>query len=126
GVPMKGLGKFEDSEATRFHEVGSSFEEDAEWVNRTSDYKEKITLNDCMRKENAIRKLAEEAEEEALDEEDDDADLPDDSSTLHDFSSDEDDGNESDNEAGFADSDDSDGASEYEFWAPGSTTAATS
>lgn len=126
GVPMKGLGKFEDSEATRFHEFGSSFEEDAEWVNRTSDYKEKITLNDCMRKENAIRKLAEEAEEEALDEEDDDADLPDDSSTLHDFSSDEDDGNESDNEAGFADSDDSDGASEYEFWAPGSTTAATS
>lgn len=126
GVPMKGLGKFEDSEATRFHEFGSSFEEDAEWVNRAADYKEKITLNDCMRKENAIRKLAEEAEEEALDEEDDDADLPDDSSTLHDFSSDEDDGNESDNEAGFADSDDSDGASEYEFWAPGSTTAATS
>ncbi|KAI9374819.1 hypothetical protein BJX61DRAFT_496518 [Aspergillus egyptiacus] len=126
GVPMKGLGKFEDSEATRFHEFGSSFEEDAEWVNKSSDYKEKITLNDCMKKENAIRKLAEEAEEEALEEEDDDGDLPDDSSTVHDFSSDEDDGNESDNEAGFADSDESDQGSEYEFWAPGSTTAATS
>ncbi|KAL4912025.1 hypothetical protein BDW62DRAFT_195607 [Aspergillus aurantiobrunneus] len=126
GVPTKGLGKFEDSEATRFHEFGSSFEEDAEWVNRAADYKEKITLNDCMKKENAIRKLAEEAEEEALDEEDDDVDLPDDSSTIHDFSSDEDDGNESDNEAGFADSDESDAGSEYEFWAPASTTAATS
>ncbi|KAL4785320.1 hypothetical protein BJX76DRAFT_324791 [Aspergillus varians] len=126
GVPTKGLGKFEDTEATRFHEFGSSFEEDAEWVNRAADYKEKITLNDCMRKENAIRKLAEEAEEEALDEEDDDVDLPDDSSTLHDFSSDEDDGNESDNEAGFADSDESDGESEYGFWAPATTTAATS
>ncbi|KAL4972673.1 hypothetical protein BDW66DRAFT_143763 [Aspergillus desertorum] len=126
GVPMKGLGKFEDSEATRFHEFGSSFEEDAEWVNREADYKEKITLNDCMKKENAIRKLAEEAEEEALEEEEDDADLPDDSSTLHDFSSDEDDGNESDNEAGFAESEESDDGSEYEFWAPASTTAATS
>ncbi|KAL4884518.1 hypothetical protein BJY04DRAFT_182689 [Aspergillus karnatakaensis] len=127
GVPTRGLGKFEDSEATRFHEFGSSFEEDAEWVTRSSDYKEKITLNDCMKKENAIRKIAEEAEEEALEEEDDDADLPDDSSTLHDFSSDEDDGNESDNEAGFAESDDeSNDGSEYEFWAPASTTAATS
>ncbi|KAL4751307.1 hypothetical protein BDW72DRAFT_174143 [Aspergillus terricola var. indicus] len=126
GVPTKGLGKFEDSEATRFHEFGSSFEEDAEWVNRDADYKEKITLNDCMKKENAIRKLAEEAEEEALDEEEDDADLPDDSSTLHDFSSDEDDGNESDNEAGFAESEESDDGSEYGFWAPASTTAATS
>ncbi|KAL4869175.1 hypothetical protein BDV12DRAFT_168403 [Aspergillus spectabilis] len=127
GVPTRGLGKFEDSEATRFHEFGSSFEEDAEWVTRSSEYKEKITLNDCMKKEIAIRKIAEEAEEEALEEEDDDVDLPDDSSTLHDFSSDEDDGNESDNEAGFAESDDeSNDGSEYEFWAPASTTAATS
>ncbi|KAL5339121.1 hypothetical protein BJX70DRAFT_365053 [Aspergillus crustosus] len=127
GLPTKGLGKFEDSEATRFHEFGSSFEEDAEWVTRSSEYKQKITLSDCMKKENAIRKIAEEAEEEALEEEDDDADLPDDSDTLHDFSSDEDDGNESDNEAGFAESDDeSNDGSEYEFWAPNSTTAATS
>lgn len=125
GVPTKGLGKFEDSEATRFHEFGSSFEEDAEWVNQDCHYKEKITLNDCMKKENAIRKLAQEAEEEASDEEDDDEDNDADS-TLHDFSSDEDDGNESDNEAGFADSDESDEGSEYEFWAPASTTAATS
>ncbi|PLB46643.1 hypothetical protein P170DRAFT_448460 [Aspergillus steynii IBT 23096] len=134
GVPTSGLGKFEESEATRFHEFASSVEEDDEWVTKSADYKEKITLNDCMKKENAIRKLGEEAEEEALDDEeedddDDDEDEDDDDedddgdSTIHDISSD--DGNESDNEAGFADSDESDG-SEYEFWAPATTTAATS
>ncbi|KKK16601.1 hypothetical protein AOCH_006301 [Aspergillus ochraceoroseus] len=126
GVPTSGLGKFENSEATRFHEFASSFEEDDEWVTKSSEYKEKITLNDCMKKENVIRKLAEEAEEEALEEDDEEADVADDDSTVHDFSSDEDDGNESDNEAGFADSDESDEGSEYEFWAPGSTTATTS
>jgi hypothetical protein len=132
GVPTSGLGKFEESEATRFHEFASSEEEDDEWVIKSGDYKDKITLNDCMKKENAIRKLGEEAEEEALedeqeeedDDEEDEEDDADDDSTLHDFSSD--DGNESDNEAGFADSDESDDGSEYEFWAPATTTAATS
>jgi hypothetical protein len=117
-VPTSGLGKFEESEATRFHEFASSMDEDDEWVNRATDYKEKITLNDCMKKEIAIRRLGEEAEEEAEDEDDDDdLDLADDDSTVHDFS--DDDGNESDNEAGFAESDESDDdGSDYEFWAP--------
>lgn len=122
GVPTSGLGKFEESEATRFHEFASSVDEDDEWVTKSTDYAQKITLNDCMKKEIAIRRLGEEAEEEAQDEEDeedddDDAeDLADDDSTVH-FS--DDDGNESDNEAGFADSDESDDdGSEYEFWAP--------
>ncbi|KAJ5964137.1 uncharacterized protein N7479_004013 [Penicillium vulpinum] len=115
GVPTSGLGKFEESEATRFHEFASSMDEDDEWVNREADYTQKITLNDCMKKEMAIRRLGEQAEEEALDEEDDMEDLPDDDSTVHDFSSD--DGNESDNEAGFADSDESeDEGSDTEFW----------
>ncbi|KAL5356391.1 hypothetical protein BJX96DRAFT_142743 [Aspergillus floccosus] len=132
-VIPSGLGKFEESEATRFHEFASSVEEDDEWVVKSSDYKEKITLSDCMKKENAIRKLGEEAEaEEAMeeeeaeededDEDEDEEDDADDDSTVHDFS---DDGNESDNEAGFADSDESEDGSEYEFWAPTSTTAAT-
>ncbi|RAL09691.1 DUF2457 domain-containing protein [Aspergillus homomorphus CBS 101889] len=127
GVPTKGLGKFEESEATRFHEFASSVDEDDEWVTKSGDYDQKITLNDCMKKEFAIRKLGEEAEEEALDEEaEEDAEDSDDDSTVHDFSSD-DDGNESDNEAGFADSDDeSENGSDYEWWAPTSTTAATS
>ncbi|GKZ19089.1 hypothetical protein AbraIFM66951_010352 [Aspergillus brasiliensis] len=126
GIPTKGLGKFEESEATRFHEFASSVEEDDEWVTKSGEYPEKITLNDCMKKENAIRKLGEEAEEEALEEDDEDdvEEDSDDDSTVHDFSSD--DGNESDNEAGFAESDESDDGSEYDFWAPTSTTAATS
>jgi hypothetical protein len=118
GVPTSGLGKFEESEATRFHEFASSMDEDDEWMNKEPDYTEKITLNDCMKKEMAIRRLGEQAEEEALEEEEDDVeDLADDDSTVHDFSSD--DGNESDNEAGFAESDESDDeGSDYEFWAP--------
>ncbi|KAF7712461.1 Uncharacterized protein PECH_004210 [Penicillium ucsense] len=137
-VTPRGLGKFEESEATRFHEFASSVEEDDEWVTKSTDYPpQKITLNDCMKKEIAIRQLGQEAEQEALDEEDDEDDededdedeeddddddgddteeLADDDSTVH-YS--DDDGNESDNEAGFADSDDSDdGGSEYQFWAP--------
>ncbi|KAJ5170184.1 Protein of unknown function DUF2457 [Penicillium coprophilum] len=115
GVPTSGLGKFEESEATRFHEFASSMDEDDEWVNREADYTQKITLNDCMKKEMAIRRLGEQAEEEALEEEEDMDDLPDDDSTVHDFSSD--DGNESDNEAGFAESDESDDdGSDIEFW----------
>ncbi|KAJ5142652.1 uncharacterized protein N7515_001439 [Penicillium bovifimosum] len=120
GVPTRGLGKFEESEATRFHEFASSMDEDDEWVNKETDYSQKITLNDCMKKEMAIRRLGEQAEAEALEEEDDMDDLPDDDSTVHDFSSD--DGNESDNEAGFAESDDSDDdGSDGEFWGSSNT-----
>ncbi|OJD21706.1 hypothetical protein ACJ73_06954 [Blastomyces percursus] len=156
GAPrIPGLGGFELSDATRFHEFGSSLEDD-DWVNQRTDYKDKMTLNDCMKKELAIRKLGEEAEEEARqdeedaendnddddddgdDDDDDDSDDDDDDnddddgddgddgddSTLQDGFSDA--GNESDNEAGFADSDESDNESEYEFWAPSMATAATS
>jgi len=123
GIHMSGLGGFKPSEETRFHEFASSMDEDDEWVNESSEFKEPITLYDCLKKENAIRKLGEEAETEAMEEEEqegeDDADedgVEGDDSTVHDFSSD--DGNESDNEAGFADSDESDDDSEYGFWAP--------
>ncbi|OAX85388.1 hypothetical protein ACJ72_00236 [Emergomyces africanus] len=152
GAPrVPGLGGFELSDATRFHEFGSSLEDD-DWINQVTDYKVKMTLNDCMKKELAIRKLGEEAEEEARqdeedaendeDDDDDDGDNNDDdddddddddgddgdedgdNSTLQDGVSDA--GNESDNEAGFADSDESDNESEYAFWAPSMATAATS
>lgn len=143
-IHMPGLGDFNPSEETRFHEFASSLDEVDEWVAQSTEHEKKITLDDCMKKEIAIRKLGEEAEAEAIaeeeeeedveeaaeeDEEDDTVEVDDDhdegDDTVHDFSSD--DGNESDNEAGFADSDDeSDGNSEYEFWAPSTTTAATS
>lgn len=136
-IHMTGLGEFKPSEETRFHEFASSLDEVDEWVTQSTEHQEKITLADCMKKEMAIRKLGEEAEAEAIaeeeeenemenEDEDDTVDQDDEEDdTVHDFSSD--DGNESDNEAGFADSDDeSDGNSEYEFWAPSTTTAATS
>ncbi|EEA21582.1 hypothetical protein TMatcc_008994 [Talaromyces marneffei ATCC 18224] len=137
-IHMTGLGDFKPSEETRFHEFASSPDEVDGWMVQSTEHQGKITLADCMEKEMAIRKLGEEAEAEAIAEEEEENEMeneddeddtvnPDDEEddTVHDFSSD--DGNESDNEAGFADSDDeSDGDSEYEFWAPSTTTAATS
>ena len=128
---------FQKSEATRFHEFAGPFNAEDEWINEQTAYRQKITINDTLRKENAIRKLAEEAEEEALDEEaDEELDGYENSGEFDDeldnegrLYSDEvsDGGNETDDEEGFADSDDeSDGDSDYQFWTPGFTTAATS
>lgn len=120
---------FQKSEATRFHEFAGPFSAEDEWINEQTVYRQKITINDTLRKENAIRKLAEEAEEEALEEE---ADEELDGYNIGNGSDDDSDeasdgGNETDDEEGFADSDDeSDGNSDYQFWTPGLTTAATS
>lgn len=117
-----------------FHEFASSTDEPDAWVDQPTEHKHKLTLNDCMRKENAIRQLGKEAEEEAKDEEEADQELdndveyeatPEDDFAPSDESSDA--GNESDDEGGFAESDDeSDAGSEYRFWAPATITAATS
>ncbi|KAL6715727.1 hypothetical protein ACLMJK_006688 [Lecanora helva] len=126
---------FQKSEATRFHEFACHYTADEEWTNEQTAYRKKITINDTLRKENAIRKLGEEAEEEALDEEaeEDLANDHDDENHEENDSNDDfqnnvsDDGNETDDEQGFADSDDeSSNGSDYHFWTPGLTTAATS
>lgn len=115
-----------------FHEFGSSHDDVDPWINNATEHKGKLTLSDCMKKELAIRKLGEEAEEEAEQEERDkeeDMEGLDDQAHEDDFAP-SDDGNESDDEGGFAESDDeSDAGSDYQFWAPGAlstTTAATS
>ena len=126
----------------RFHEFASSYLEEEDWVNAKPAQRRKITVNDTLRKENAIRRLGEEAEAEALQEELDEADI--DNSVNHDDMQDpeedwteedeerneeeiSDDGNETDDEEGFAASDDeSEADSKYQFWRPGLTTAATS
>jgi len=115
-----------------FHEFGSSHDETDAWVNSAQQHKEKLTVKDCMKKENAIRKLGEEAEEEAEEEEREAEaldDIDEDPTQEDDFAP-SDDGNDSDDEAGFADSDDeSDAGSDHQFWAPAaqsSTTGATS
>jgi len=117
-----------------FHEFGSSHDETDAWVDRPQTHEQKLTLDDCMQKENRIRQIGREAEEEAEEEEREQEELeleqPDENDNEDDFApSDEgsDDGNESDDEGGFASSDDeSDAGSEYRFWAPSTTTAATS
>lgn len=125
--------KLERKEATRFHEFGGSFGVEDEWTREEINDPNKLTVNDTLRKEMAIRKLGQEAEEEAIEEdaEEDEEEVEDDDEDhdVEEPDSEEDfsDGNETDNEEGFADSDDeSDGDSDYQFWTPGLTTAATS
>jgi len=121
--------KLESSESTRFHAFGGSFDAEEEWTKEEIKGQPKLTVNDTLRKENASRKLGQEAEEEAIEEDDDDEDDDEAYNDIEEVDSDEDmsDGNETDNEEGFADSDDdSDMDSDYQFWTPGLTTAATS
>ena len=125
---------FSKSEATRFHEFAGQYQNEDEWTHEQTAYRQKMTINDTLQKENAIRRLADEAEEEALEEEA--ASLGEDNDDSDEDTFDEreayskafsDDGNESDDEGGFAESDDeSDDGNQYQFWTPGVTTAATS
>ena len=53
-----------------FHEFAGSHDDVEEWVQKAiEDTKTKLTIDDCLKKENAIRKLGKEAEEEAEEEE---------------------------------------------------------
>jgi hypothetical protein len=135
----------ESSEATRFHEFASDGPQEDDWIRKDlSHMKEKLTINDTLKKENAIRQLGKEAEEEALqdeeeeddddeetaddtdDDNDDESDYQDNDHTINGSEDEASDGNETDNEAGFADSDDeSDPAGEYQFWTPGRGLFAT-
>ncbi|RKF62144.1 hypothetical protein OnM2_035067 [Erysiphe neolycopersici] len=116
------------SQATGFYEFASEEIEEENWLRQDlSLLTSKLTINDLLKKENDIRRLASEVEQEELDEvndnQDDDNDDDDDSEVeeeCDDFEYDSSDiGNETDNEAGFADSDESDVENETEFWTPG-------
>ncbi|KAB8349744.1 hypothetical protein FH972_023759 [Carpinus fangiana] len=107
------------SDATKFHEFASSDDDPEDWVQEQTVHRSRLTVNDTLKKENEIRHLGEEVdEEEALDEEEAD-DMDDDEDDM--FSDDEvsDGGFQTDDEEGFAESDDeSDDGSDYEWWAP--------
>ena len=130
-----GRKKLKRSEATRFHEFASSFDVEDDWIQEQPIQQEKITVHDTLRKENLIRRLTEEADEEALNDEVDQKDEsydgpdrlhPEDEDLESEYGS-SDGGNETDDEEGFADSDDdSEHGSQYQFWTSGRTTAATS
>ena len=122
---------FQKSHATSFHEfTGASCPED-EWTNEQTAYRHKMTVGDTLQKEYAIRRLAEEAEEEA-EEEDSNMRHGNEEIDVGICDSDEldgsiNDGNETDDEEGFAASEDeSEDGSGYQFWTPSLTTAATS
>jgi hypothetical protein len=140
-------------EAFRFHEFASSEEEVDEWLQESTCHRSRLTVEDTLKIENSLRKLGEEAEEEAIDDdededdddnndvdddedEDDDLDDEDDEDDEEDEDSEKDyvsdEGFQTDDEGGFAVSDDeSDAGSDFRFWTPGAglragSTAATS
>ncbi|KAF2440655.1 hypothetical protein P171DRAFT_105222 [Karstenula rhodostoma CBS 690.94] len=138
------------TEAFRFHEFASSEEEVEEWTQESTCHRRPLTIKDTLVIENNLRQLGEEAEEEALDDEEEDDVLVDDDEMDEDEDEDEgvedddaeekeeaedsdaadvssDEGFQTDNEEGFAVSDDdSDAGSDYNWWTPGRSTAATS
>ncbi|KFY09477.1 hypothetical protein V492_05483, partial [Pseudogymnoascus sp. VKM F-4246] len=90
----------ESSEATRFHEFASDEPQEDDWIRKdTSTIKGKLTIHDTLKKENAIRQLGKEAEEEALEDDEDDDD---------DEGNDDDDDDENDDEDDDDDDDDDD------------------
>ncbi|KAI5205619.1 hypothetical protein AUEXF2481DRAFT_26164 [Aureobasidium subglaciale EXF-2481] len=126
-------------EERRFHEFGPSEEENEQWLEESGCYRQRLTVNDTLYKENIIRQIGEEVEEEAIEEdedlEDEELEEDEDDEDLEDvdveeaISGDEvsDAGFQTDDEDGFAVSDNEDDDSENEWWAPGGrSTAATS
>jgi hypothetical protein len=134
-------GSDSGGEGTRFHEFATSDDEPEEWVQESTCWRSRLTVTDTLKKENIIRQLGEEVDEEALQEEDeDDLDDEDDDDPADEDDEDEDDGDadeaeeddsddgfHSDDEEGFAVSDSDGEDSENEWWTPaGRSTAATS
>ena len=116
-------------EATRFHEFASSDEEVDDWIQESTCHKRRITVDDTLSVEKNLRKIADEAEAEAMEEEEEEeaeedvenlleVDDASDDDAKEDYVSDE--GFQTDDEEGFAGSDDeSDAGSDYAWWAPG-------
>lgn len=131
-------GSDSGGEGTRFHEFATSDDEPEEWIQESTCWRSRLTVSDTLKKENIIRQLGEEVDEEALQEEDEDDledtdDPADDDDDDDDLDVDEleeddsDDGFHSDNEEGFAGSDSDGEDSDNEWWTPaGRSTAATS
>lgn len=128
-------GSDNSTEALRFHEFASEDGEPEEWVQESTCYKSRLTVNDTLQKEITIRKACEEVEEEALEEEDaeddDENDDMDEDDGEHDddieLESESDDGFRTDDEDGFAESDSEGEDSDGDWWRPGGlSTAATS
>ncbi|KAK8089370.1 hypothetical protein PG997_004331 [Apiospora hydei] len=142
-------------DSTRFCEFASNEPREEDWIRQNPPTTAaRLTINDTLQKENVIRRLGKEAEDEALEEEeeqegnaededdedededendDDDSVALDDEDDLEEEEVDEDndslsgygtdddcsDGYNTDNEVGFADSDDEDEGEDLELWTHG-------
>lgn len=127
-----------NAESSRFHEFASDEPLQEDWIRqKLPTTSTRLTINDTLRKENEIRRLGKEVEDEALEEEEE-ADLENDEDLdpMNDLEDDEDvedeafdsqsdygsddiasDGYNTDNEIGFAESDDEDDG-DLQFWTP--------
>jgi hypothetical protein len=129
-----------ESDSAQFHEFASEKIREDDWIRQerkdTTTVKRKITINDTLTKENHFRQIAKEAEEEAEAEEEeeeegnatgrndeddvesDDYEEDDEDDDETEYGSDDgDDGYRTDEETGFAESDD-EGDSDLELWTP--------
>ncbi|PHH85527.1 hypothetical protein CDD83_292 [Cordyceps sp. RAO-2017] len=126
------------NDASQFHEFASGTAREDEWIRQDhAAATTKLTINDTLTKENRIRRLGAEAEEEAAledeeaeaamdDDDDDDADADDDQDEQdgededdEDEDEDDSDGYYTDEETGFADSDEEDEEDEnMVLWTP--------
>lgn len=136
-------------DSSQFHEFASGTAREDDWIRQDNNsvIRTKLTINDTLSKENNFRRLADEAEEEALLEEnedeedasDDENEDEDDERDEEDDEDDEDEGDEdgededldhadgysTDEETGFADSDDDDEDENMILWTPGHANATT-
>ena len=143
-LPVRKLSNDSDeagTEACRFHEFASSEDEPEEWIKEVSCHRSRLTIDDTLKKEINIRKVCEEADEEVLEDDEDEADADEDD-VVGGIDDEDEDGNDedqedeeseesdagfhSDDEDGFAASDSEGEDSDYEWWRPGGSTAATS
>lgn len=127
-----------NAESSRFHEFASDEPLQEDWIRQNlPPTSARLTIDDTLRKENEIRRLGKEVEEEDLEEEEeadlendedldlldeieDDEDVEDEAfDSQSDYGSDDvaSDGYNTDNEIGFAESDDEDDG-DLQFWTP--------
>ncbi|KAI0460363.1 hypothetical protein F5B21DRAFT_2141 [Xylaria acuta] len=139
-----------NTESSRFHEFASDEPLQEDWIRQNlPPTSARLTINDTLRKENEIRRLGKEAEEEALEEEEEeeeeeqdgeeadlgneeDVDLTNDFDEIEDEDAEDEEGSDAqsdygsdnasdgyntDNEIGFAESDDEDDG-ELQLWTP--------
>lgn len=123
-----GASDMSHGEATRFHEFAGSEDEVDDWTRQKGCYMRRLTVDDTLEQEHNLRKLAEEVDDEDENEEEDDdeeLDIDEDDEELKQsvYSGyDTDEGFHTDNEEGFACSDDDDGDSDNDWWTPGQGT----